>query len=545
MNLSELRWQNKPDGTYLAVNSEEKTSLLTFSIEDELTKMGYMNIDFGRLRAVIGAARDTYEFIGPRLQLFDRRKTEFIAIDIKNHKVYLEILKGVAEAELEISAKDIEFLLKQRRVTHGIDWSLINQVIQRKKFGEEFEIAKDTPPQKGEDARLIELVKLDRNSAPLLMADGNVDFRNLDNITHVQEGQVLARRIPPKAGIPGTDIYGQPIPADSGEDLTLPIGKNTVGRNDHTELVSTADGYLYAEENLFCVGKLYLVQGDLNYKTGNIRYKGDVFIRGSVQADFLVEADGDITVEGSVEAATLKASGNITIKAGVFGKGKALVQAGGDIMINQGQDATFIAGKSFKFSNIISDSVIEATSIKSFSMSAVMQGCRARVTELVSVAQIGSQSSNPTEVIFHDPKADEIQAQIQDSYNKKTQMQQQLEAYGKQLKNMKSMLSKAEEITPRMQEEVKKVFLLFQSSQTKIDLLDKKMASLNQTLKQASHFKAQLNAKLVFPILKIQMLDQNLEVKDSFQDTSFRWSNFNIVHESCNYINIVQSMRQS
>ena len=542
MKLAELRWESKPDGSYLTINEEEKVALQSIDIEEALLKAGYLNADPKRISQVIESASDKSEFIGARLALFDRRKNEFAQIDVQKTKVALEILPTIEEQNFELTTKDIEFLLKQRKIAHGVDWTLISQILNRKKWDDSFIIAQDTAPIKGEDARVIEMVKLDRESKPLRLDDGSVDFRNLDSIVQVKEGQLLARRVPPKMGTDGTDIYGNPIPADAGDEMLLPRGLNTEVIKEESELVASVEGYLFPDGKNFGIGQLFIVPGDLNFKIGNIKYKGDVVIRGSVLPDFIVEADGDVTIEGSVEAATIKAGGSISIKSGVYGKNKAIIEAGKSIRVNQAQDATLIAQENLYFSNVLTDCKIEAQSVYSKSLSAVMQSCELRVTQQVKVAQIGSPTSNASRIEFYDPEEKKIQDQIQDAYTKKNQIQIQLEGFGRHLKSMKAIIAKAESITPRTQEEVKKVFLQFQSTKTKIDLLDKKMANLNKQKKDATHFKAKISSKLIFPILEVQMLQETFEIKDALKDLQVYWENKRINKKESNFSSEISSI---
>ena len=75
----------------------------------------------------------------------------------------------------------------------------------------------------------------------------------------------------------------------------------------------------------------YVVNGDVDYSTGNIQFNGNVVINGTVPDGFEVKAEGDIVVMKIAESARLEAGRDIIIKGGVQGKGKGLVSAGRDI----------------------------------------------------------------------------------------------------------------------------------------------------------------------------------------------------------------------
>nr|WP_315990298.1 FapA family protein [Desulforamulus aquiferis] len=56
---------------------------------------------------------------------------------------------------------------------------------------------------------------------------------------------------------------------------------------------------------------------DVNVKTGNIRFKGNVTILGSVENDMSVSASGDITVSNIITRCTIIAGGNVTVKGNI------------------------------------------------------------------------------------------------------------------------------------------------------------------------------------------------------------------------------------
>jgi uncharacterized protein (DUF342 family) len=75
------------------------------------------------------------------------------------------------------------------------------------------------------------------------------------------------------------------------------------------------NGFVYRLGNLICVSSIYIAEGGVNFKTGNIDYDGDVLVRGDVLPGFTVSADGNINIEGAVEAATITSrNGSIVVR---------------------------------------------------------------------------------------------------------------------------------------------------------------------------------------------------------------------------------------
>jgi uncharacterized protein (DUF342 family) len=79
------------------------------------------------------------------------------------------------------------------------------------------------------------------------------------------------------------------------------------------------------------VKSVLTITGNVDISVGNIDFNGDVDIRGNVISGITVSAKGNISIGGHVEAAIIRAGGNVTFKDGVNGKGLAKVESGGNI----------------------------------------------------------------------------------------------------------------------------------------------------------------------------------------------------------------------
>jgi uncharacterized protein (DUF342 family) len=91
-----------------------------------------------------------------------------------------------------------------------------------------------------------------------------------------------------------------------------------------------------------------LIDGDVTMAVGNIDFDGDVEVRGNVNAGFKVNASGNVTVHGLVEAAEINAGGDIIIHNGVSGADKAVLKADGKIFVKYVERATLNAVKGLR-----------------------------------------------------------------------------------------------------------------------------------------------------------------------------------------------------
>jgi len=119
----------------------------------------------------------------------------------------------------------------------------------------------------------------------------------------------------------------------------LTAGNGVRKTENGKEFFAEVNGSIMLNRTIIEVVNTYVVNGDVDYSTGNIQFNGNVVINGTVPDGFEVKADGDIVVMKIVESARLEAGRDIIIKGGVQGKGKGLVSAGRDVRVGYAQNA--------------------------------------------------------------------------------------------------------------------------------------------------------------------------------------------------------------
>ncbi|MBO4300582.1 MAG: DUF342 domain-containing protein, partial [Desulfovibrio sp.] len=153
------------------------------------------------------------------------------------------------------------------------------------------------------------------------------DLYNLGYAQNVLAGQKLAELIPIDEPGPEHDprfCINQPV---------LPVGFNTcVDPNNPMVLLASASGHVFYMNDKITVKTLLNVPQDVDFKTGNIFFIGDVAVHGSVKAGFAVHGN-NVRVMGVVEGADVRAHTHLLIEGGVWGGvgEKGLVHAGGNL----------------------------------------------------------------------------------------------------------------------------------------------------------------------------------------------------------------------
>jgi len=159
------------------------------------------------------------------------------------------------------------------------------------------------------------------------------EFSLVQRPTEVRINQHVARRTPPKEGKPGRDLLGNILPASRGLNLKAYAGANLwVEREGEAEIFCAGeDGALIINGEELAVIRLLKLNGDVNFRTGNLSFGGQIFIEGSLRPSFCVEAGEDITIVGNVErGAIVKARGDIFIGGQIEGH-RTDIESGGTI----------------------------------------------------------------------------------------------------------------------------------------------------------------------------------------------------------------------
>ncbi|PKK92024.1 MAG: hypothetical protein CVV64_01000 [Candidatus Wallbacteria bacterium HGW-Wallbacteria-1] len=235
--------------------------------------------------------------------------------------------------------------LELKGVVLGINHDLIRAAIEKDIFDREVLIAEGIPPIDGENGFIDYKFQVKQTKLkPHEMEDGSVDFRELDLITNVTKGELLAEKVSPTKGKEGIRVTGEAVPPKPGRDVIIKAGLNTKLSEDGMRLYSLIDGQVTLGNNGVRVNPILEIGGDVDFTVGNIDFIGSVFIHGKVIDGFTIKARDDIIIAGNVEAAVIRAGGSVKIKSGVVGKERAVIEADGDIYAKFCEMATLRAG---------------------------------------------------------------------------------------------------------------------------------------------------------------------------------------------------------
>lgn len=217
---------------------------------------------------------------------------------------------GIAELMAEVGALGIR---------QHLDVPAIVQALQQAN-GQPAAFAFGRQPLPGRDAEL-ELRFEESIENAFEEAGGSLDYRSHLRIPSVQPGDLLARVIPSEPGTPGYDVYGESIAAPPVRELDVRARQHVEEREPGVFVAAKSGRPCITEGAVryLDVSDAYVVQGDVNLKTGHIVFSGDVTIQGNVTDNMIVESLGNVYVSGGVYHSTITAAGSIVVQSSTIG----------------------------------------------------------------------------------------------------------------------------------------------------------------------------------------------------------------------------------
>ncbi|MDR2584029.1 MAG: FapA family protein [Fibromonadaceae bacterium] len=527
-SLKWLSWRISPEGTFLTVVRDLVPENWNIKeIKKTLLINRVVNFDIAKIESTIKAMSGNPERIGPPFELFEEGKRKYLHLHVTPIQARFSINTGILQTNYNITPEDILFILAEKSVVYGIDHELIKEILTLTAYGQEFIIASAKPPIAGTDAIVTEIIPIDPDAKPFLNEDGTADYKKWDNIRQIEKDEIICTRIPPTPGIPGTSVFGLPLSPTPGDDIALPVGMNTKAIDNETKLVATINGFLYRQGRNICIGSIYIINGDVNYKTGNIEYTGDVLIKGNVNTGFSVIADGNISIEGVVESAHIESKyGNIFLKGSVFGLNNASIIAQKNINAENIQDTKIKAGQNLVVKGQIRSCQIETENLSMPRNGQIVSSSIAFHGQL-KCGNIGGKIESTNEFTLVENERE----QYKDELTKQNEFIQKLDKAIEVL-NYKLSSIKTTAITPESENQVKLLSSQLTScnnSRNQLIVRRKKLLKLIEIMPDRANL---ISATSVSPILKISIFGSNMELKEELQDLKISWINGSIKMES-------------
>lgn len=437
---------------------------------------------------------------------------------------YLELEPPLGEGKWPTKADAFQ-LLQSEGIVYGINEAAIDQLITEG-VNQTVVVAKGTPPQHGKDSEIELLFETGPIRKFFYTEDAEkVDYRDIQTVQVVQTGQVIAEKIPATKGEPGFDVFGHKIEPQAGKDKFIKLGNNAAWTGDKLKIVSKINGEPSFVNNQLNVYPVHEVKGDVNLESGNITFPGNVVIHGNVDSGFCVEAEGDITIYGNVEAAVIKAGGNLTVLGGINGQGKCNINCNGDFTSKYIENTKVDCGGSVIVKEAIMHCEVNANSQVLVKMGkGLIVGGVIRAGETIVAKNVGSKFGTVTELeVGVKPKLkieqQELETSLVDNKEKIDKAQKAI-----------AILGKVPHLPPERQAMYKNLLKTVTILQDQNKKLEARRKELIEEMTVLSKERSKIRVKgIIFPGVKVTIAGAVLNVLDEYKYVSLSYSEGEVI----------------
>jgi len=244
-----------------------------------------------------------------------------------------------------ISPYYIQSLLEKFRIVYGINKEEIHvaykKCIKERDIIHNVLIAKGDPPR-NEVLEYMQLnpllnqnniqaeVKKGVTSSEYADSTGSVDHRARSPFIIVKKDQALAKQKSRKPGKDGINVHGETAVYGVIRPEGVTGGENT--RMEGRFLLACINGQLVlGKKGEVHVRDSLVINGPIDYTTGNIIFPGDVEIEGPVSDGFKIYSGGSVTIRQTFDVTDAITREDLNVAGGIIGRGQALVKVGGSL----------------------------------------------------------------------------------------------------------------------------------------------------------------------------------------------------------------------
>ncbi|MFP4534396.1 MAG: FapA family protein [Spirochaetaceae bacterium] len=510
-----------PNGVLLKVSPPQGSGVRATERDaiEALSKRSIEKFDAGLVKKVVQLADD--EFVKVAQYDYNPANDAYMSVDFAEAemKAYLN-LSPPGEGGADPTADGIRVFLESNDVVHGIKEEVLNRLDEQPIYREPVLVAEGTRPKNGADAKIQYNFEIEPGKIHVKEVEGRVDFKELNRVQNVVEGQVLAKRIPAEQGEPGYTVTGKLLPARDGKNVAIPIGQNVRLSEDGSTAFAEINGLVRIQSGKITVEPVYVVEGDVNMKEGNIKFLGTVVVKGNVDDGFDVSAAGHIEVMGSVGRCNLSAEGDIIVHQGITGKNSGRIICSGSLWSKFIENAHVEAGELVVVSDgIINSTVFSDKRIVCRGKRASIVGGHLRASEEIDAKALGSVAGMETLLeVGYDPKQKERLVELEEQ---DAELGKQLDDIGLNMSTIEKM-RKAKKQIPK---EKLKAYALLKQKREKIKSRREK---IRDEIEQIQNYLDQLkiNGRIsasgtVFPGVKVRIKEAPLDVRNEFHSVTF------------------------
>lgn len=404
-------------------------------------------------------------------------------------------------------------------VVAGIDEEAVRELTETKTCLRVTRIARGEYPEDGADGALEELYEHRYAQKPELEEEEMLqgyDFRQKNLFQIIREGDILCRITPPAPMKPGFDVSGMALSGREGTPACVPQGKYTRISEDGLSLQAEISGIVVMEEENFSIQSQRVLEQDIDAGVGNLKFDGDIYIRGNVKDGVTVEATGNVMIQGNVESGRILSGGTICVQGDVKGMGKTQLKASGQIQCVIMENVAAVAGEDIYVGIIANSEVVsENGSVYAMMGRGLVFGSSVTASKSVYAKKIGNISGCVNDVTLG------LETRLE---QQKVSIQNELEEIDRTLeqirKNVSTMQMSGKSHRYDTQDEYK---TLLEQRNVYGELKREKFAELDAlTTAMRSTRTGSVTCEEIFPVTNIRIEKQSIAIEQKETDCQIR-----------------------
>jgi uncharacterized protein (DUF342 family) len=318
---------------------------------------------------------------------------EELTIDITEDNLIAYIY--LPENRAEIKLAEIKEMLELNDVVYGItsDEVITNCLTAKKLKINKFVAAKGEDSVEGKNGTVKYHFNTDYLTAGEIKEDGSIDFKERGETPHVKNGDIIAVKTPPIHGEHGKDIFGNEILSSVVNDPTLRPGSGVALSEDKLSVVSVLDGRPdLSVAGILSVFNEMIIPGNVDYKSGNIDFKGNIFINGTIIEGFSVQGVNITTDE--ISGAMARVSNDFNVSGGIIES---------EVFVEGSTQAMFVSkSRLFSFGDVIISKEIFDSEIYTSGKCIIERGSivnsKIFAKKGVEALQVGNERTKPCKI---------------------------------------------------------------------------------------------------------------------------------------------------
>jgi len=260
---------------------------------------------------------------------------------VSKDNVTLSFLNYDRTPAIPLQVNDVETFLDKANIGKN---TLKSDINLNTPVGTPVIVAQGKAPGESFDATVEYLVETELEYSSI-DDKGQIDYREVKKFPSVQKDDLLARKKMPITGESGLSLYGVTIPAHQPKDVIMKNGMNTYKKESPTEvlLYSSTDGLVEFKGGILSIYGQLDISGDVDFSSGNIDTKVNVHVSGNVRTGFNIKSEKSVFIKGMVEdGCVIEAGGDLIINGGSAGQTNSLT-SGGNMSIKFIEGGTLVA----------------------------------------------------------------------------------------------------------------------------------------------------------------------------------------------------------